>query len=95
MELERLAREGGKELRDRGERELIVELRLNYKLFKCTNKHQVEVERTMVAGVIYFNDRDEWDGSCFKMQVKLNYDHNHEMTSCDAWNFLEVYQETK
>ena len=26
MELERLAREGGKELRDRGERELIVEL---------------------------------------------------------------------
>ena len=27
MELERLAREGGKELRDRGERELIVELR--------------------------------------------------------------------
>ena len=27
IELERLAREGGKELRDRGERELIVELR--------------------------------------------------------------------
>ena len=27
MELERLAREGGKELRGRGERELIVELR--------------------------------------------------------------------
>ena len=27
MELERLARKGGKELRDRGERELIVELR--------------------------------------------------------------------
>ena len=27
MELERLAGEGGKELRDRGERELIVELR--------------------------------------------------------------------
>ena len=44
MELERLAREGGKELRDRGERELIVELRLNYKLFKCTNKHQLEDE---------------------------------------------------
>ena len=37
----------------------------------------------MVAGVFYFNDRDEWDGSCFKMQVKLNYDHNHEMTSSD------------
>ena len=35
--------------------------------------------------------RDEGDGSCFKMQVKLNYDHNHEMTSCNAWNFLEVY----
>ena len=60
----------------------------------------------MVAGVFYFNDWDEWDwvdfknrdegdGSCFKMQVKLNYDHNHEMTSCDAWNFLEVYQDTK
>ena len=37
----------------------------------------------MVAGVFYFDDQDEWDGSCFKMQVKLNYDHNHEMTSSD------------
>ena len=55
----------------------------------------MEDEWAMVAGVFYFDDRDEWDGSCFKMQVKLNYDHNHEMTSCDAWNFLEVYQETK
>ena len=45
-----MAREGGKELRDRGERELSVELRLNYKLFKCTNKHQVEVERTWSPG---------------------------------------------
>ena len=95
MELERLAREGGKELRDRGERELIVELRLNYKLFKYTNKHRLEDEGTMVAGVFDFKDRDEGDGSCFKMQVKMNYDHNHEMTSCDAWNFLKVYQETK
>ena len=25
----------------------------------------------MVAGVFYFDDRDEWDGSCFKMQIKL------------------------
>ena len=25
----------------------------------------------------------------------MNYDHNHEMTSGDAWNFLEVYQETR
>ena len=24
--------------------------------------------------------RDEGYGSCFKMQVKLNCDHNHEMT---------------
>ena len=24
-----------------------------------------------------------------QMQVKLNYDHNHEVTSCDAWNFLK------
>ena len=55
----------------------------------------MEDEWTMVAGVFYFNDRDEWDGSCFKMQVKLNYDHKYEMISCDAWNFLEVYQETK
>ena len=47
----------------------------------------------MVTGVIDFKDRDEGDGFCFKMQVELNYDH--EMTSCDAWNFLEVYQETK
>ena len=27
----------------------------------------------MVAGVFDFKDRDEGDGSCFKMQVKLNY----------------------
>ena len=47
----------------------------------------------MVARVFDFKDRDEEDGSCFKMQVKLNYDH--EKTSCDAWNSLEVYQETK
>ena len=25
----------------------------------------------------------------------MNYDHNHEVTTCDAWNFLEVNQETK
>ena len=49
----------------------------------------------MVAGVFDFKDRDKEDGSCFNMQVKLNYDHNYEMNSCDAWNFLEVYQETK
>ena len=49
----------------------------------------------MVTGVIDFKDRYEGDGFCFKKQVELNYDHNHEMMSCDAWNFLEVYQETK
>ena len=49
----------------------------------------------MVARVFDFKDRDEEDGSCFKMQVKLNYDDNHEVTSWDMWNFLEVYQETK
>ena len=49
----------------------------------------------MVAWVFDFKDRDKGDGSCFDMQVNLNHDHNHEMTSCDAWNFLEVYQETK
>ena len=49
----------------------------------------------MVAGVFDFKDRDKEDDSCFNMQVKLNYDHNYEMNSCDAWNFLEVYQETK
>ena len=48
-----------------------------------------------MVGVFDSKDRDEGDGSCFKMQVKLNYDHNHEMTSCNAWNFLEVHQETK
>ena len=69
MELERLAREGGKELRGRGERELIVELRLNYILFKYTNKHWLEDEGTMVTRVIDFKDRDEGDGFCFKMQV--------------------------
>ena len=29
------------------------------------------------------------------LKDKLNYDHNHEVTTCDAWNFLEVDQETK
>ena len=66
-----------------------------YKLFKYSNKHRLEDKGTMVAGVFDFKDRDEGGGFCFKMQVKLNYDHNHEMTSCDTWNFLEVYQETK
>ena len=69
MELERLAREGGKELRDRWERELIVDLRLNYKLFKCTNKDRL---------------KDEGCGSWFQMHVKLNYDRNQEVTTCDA-----------
>ena len=68
---------------------------INYKLFKCTNKHWLEDEGTMVARVFDFKDPNEWDSSCFKMQVKLNYDDNHEVTSCDMWNFLEVYQETK
>ena len=33
----------------------------------------------MVTGVIDFKDRDEGDGFCFKMQVDLNYDHNHAL----------------
>ena len=32
---------------------------------------------------------DEGGGSYSKMWFKLNYDHNHEVTSCDSWNFLE------
>ena len=95
MELERLAREGGKKLRDKRGNGINCRGQINYKLFKFINKHQLEDEGTRVARVIDCKDRDEGDSSCFKMQVKLNYDHNHVMTSCDAWNFLEVYQETK
>ena len=39
--------------------------------------------------------KTEGCGSRFQMHVKLNYDHNHEVTTCNAWNFLEVDQETK
>ena len=35
---------------------------------------------TLVAGVFDYKDQ---------LQVKLNYDHNHEVTSCNAWNFLK------
>ena len=29
------------------------------------------------------------------LKDKLNYDHNHEVTTCNAWNFLEVDQEKR
>ena len=53
---------------------------ISYKLFKCTNNDRLE---------------DEGCGCCFQMHVKLSYNHNHEVTTCDAWNFLEVEEETK
>ena len=91
MELERLPRKGIEKQRGKG-----TNCRAQIKLQTVQIYQQTSVGGwTMVAGVFDFKDRDEGDGSCFKMQVKMNYDHNHEMTSCDAWNFLEVYQETK
>ena len=68
---------------------------ISCKLFKCFKKHRLEDEGTRIARAFDFKDRDDWDGSSFKMKVKMNYDHNHEVTTCDAWNFLEVDQEPK
>jgi hypothetical protein len=32
---------------------------------------------------------------CFKLSIKLNYDHSHEVESTNNWNFLEVEESVK
>ena len=51
-----------------------------YKLIPCINGHE---------------DGEDGDGECFNLSVRLKYDHNHEISSTDAWNFLDVSKETK
>ena len=50
------------------------------KLIPCINGHE---------------DGEDGDGECFNLSVRLKYDHNHEISSTDAWNFLDVSKETK
>ena len=35
------------------------------------------------------------DQKCFNLSVRMHYDHNHEISSTDNWNFLNLEQETK
>ena len=34
-------------------------------------------------------------GDCFSLFVKVHFDHNHEVSSTDSWNFLAVTKQTK
>ena len=49
------------------------------KLIPCINGHE---------------DGDDGEEDCFILSVRLKYDHNHEISSTDAWNFLDVSKET-
>ena len=51
-----------------------------YKLIPCINGHE---------------DGDDGEEDCFNLSVRLKYDHNHEISSTEAWNFLDVSKETK
>ena len=35
------------------------------------------------------------NGECFNLSVRIKYEHNHKVSSTDAWNFLDVSEETK
>ena len=51
-----------------------------YKLLPCIHGHE---------------DDDEGDRECFNLSIRLKHDHNHEIVTTDAWNFLDVSEETK
>ena len=51
-----------------------------YKLIPCINGHE---------------DGDDGEEDCFNLSVRLKYDHNHEISSTEAWKFLDVSKETK
>ena len=42
-----------------------------------------------------FDCKNEEGVKCFDLQMKIVYDHNHEVSSTGAWNFLGVSKETK
>ena len=42
-----------------------------------------------------FDCKNEEGVKCFDLQMKIVYDHNHEVFSTGAWNFLGVSKETK
>ena len=46
---------------------------------------------------LYPCDKNQQSGlghQCYKLNIKLDYNHNHEINSTDSWNFLNVRQET-
>ena len=51
-----------------------------YKLLPCISGHE---------------DDDEGDRECYNLSIRLKYDHNHAIATTDAWNFLNVSEETK
>ena len=42
-----------------------------------------------------FDCKNKEGVECFDLQMKIVYDHNHEVSSTGAWNFLGVGKETK
>ena len=42
-----------------------------------------------------YDCKSEEGVQCFDLKMKIQYDHNHEVSSTGAWNFLGVSQETK
>ena len=42
-----------------------------------------------------FDCKNEQGVQCFDLKMKIVYDHNHDMCSTGAWNFLGVSEETK
>ena len=51
-----------------------------YKLIPCIHGHEEEAKG---------------NGRCFNLSVRIKYEHNHEVSSTDAWNFLDVTEDTK
>ena len=53
--------------------------RFTYKLVPCMHGHE---------------KGKEGNGDCFNLSVRIRYEHNHAISSTDAWNFLDVSEET-
>ena len=53
--------------------------RFTYKLVPCMHGHE---------------KGKEGNGDCFNLSVRIRYEHNYAISTTEAWNFLDVSEET-
>ena len=61
---------------------------------KQNGKNQ-NCKTTMSVKLIICYIKHEGSDNCYKLHIKLNYDHSHEVESINSWNFLDVEESFK